>query len=248
MNKKILILVFIVIASFLIFKSFSEKENISTQPEENTVKENNEEVKTISLCFYKEKPTQNGFFDRSMLRMDLTGSNVRGEFLNYPGETDSKVGEFSGTVTPVIPEMMARIADVWWEAKAEGMVVTEELRIIFGEGTASVGFGEMVDRGDGVYVYKYKENIGYWQDLTDVSCDFLDDRIIVEKYIRDNVKNLAPEKPVLGGSWYSYNIKIDPNTKTGEFTYEDGHILGVAKFEYTRTDESVEIKNIVKIK
>lgn len=244
MFRNILILIILITGAYLVFSNLEKnkkEENPST-----IVKE--EESTTRELCFYKENLVKDGLYDKALLKMVLNKDKVSGEFRNLPAETDSKVGEFSGTVSPVIPEMMARIADVWWNSYAEGMNVTEELRIIFGEGTASVGFGEMVDRGDGVYIYKDKENIGYWQDLTDVSCDFLDDKILVEKFIRENIKNLAPEKPVLGGSWYSYNIKVNPENKSGEFTYEDGHIMGVATFTYERNGESVNIQNILKIK
>ncbi|MDQ5901539.1 MAG: hypothetical protein QG580_254 [Patescibacteria group bacterium] len=244
MLKKISVLFVLIVGAYLVFNNLEKKEK--EEVVFPVVKE--EESTAIELCFYKENLVKDGLYDKALLKMSLNKDKVSGEFRNLPAETDSKVGEFSGTVSPVIPEMMARIADAWWNSYAEGMNVTEELRIIFGEGTASVGFGEMVDRGDGVYVYKDKENIGYWQDLTDVSCDFLDDKILVEKFIRENIKDLSPEKPVLGGSWYSYNIKVNPQNKSGEFTYEDGHIIGVATFTYERDGESVNIQNILKIK
>jgi hypothetical protein len=53
------------------------------------------------------------------------------------------------------------------------MSAQEQVKIIFGEGVASVGFGEMVDRGDGVYVYKDPKNIKYTLELNDVACSNL---------------------------------------------------------------------------
>ena len=69
----------------------------------------------------------------------------------------------------------------------------------------------------------------------------LDDKIIVEKYIRDNIKTIVPEKPVLGGSWYVTSVNINPSAKTGTMTYEDGHIQGSKSFSYVRNNNEVKI-------
>ena len=42
----------------------------------------------------------------------------------------------------------------------------EELKIIIDETIASPGFGEMKDRGDGVYMYANPENINYDLNLS----------------------------------------------------------------------------------
>lgn len=73
------------------------------------------------------------------------------------------------------------------------------------------------------------------------------DKIIVEKYIRDNIKTIAPEKPVLGGSWYITSVSINPSLKTGTMTYEDGHIQGKASFNYIRNGEEVLISSVQSI-
>lgn len=246
MFKDILLMILIVGIAILIFsaidKNTPEEPVISQEiPEQNI-------PKGIELCFYKETPTANPeYFDTAWLRMNLVGGSVTGEFRNLPAQTDSNFGLFEGTVTPVIPEMMARIADVWWNSESEGMKTKRELRIIFGEGTARVGFGDLQDRGDGVYVYTDKENIQTWQELTDVDCADLDDREIVAKYIRENIISLVPEEPVLGGTFYVLGIRLDPRIKTGMMEYEDGHIMGSASFDYTRNGENVTITNIEKL-
>jgi hypothetical protein len=127
---------------------------------------------TIELCFAKNGvPNERGYADKYTLSMSLDGGQVMGELKLLPAEKDSKVGKFSGTVSAVDRVMMARTVDAVWDTLAEGMNTQEQLRIIFGEGTASIGFGEMVDRGDGVYVYKDLKSISYNLDLTDVACD-----------------------------------------------------------------------------
>ncbi len=205
-------------------------------------------VQTIPLCFYYEKQTSRGFYDISWLKLNITGDTVTGEFRNLPAEKDSKVGTFTGTVGPVDKMAMARTADVFWDSMAEGMQNREQLKIIFGEGTAQVAFGEMTDRGDGVYVYKDPNKFTLGFPMSDVACGELDDRIIVEKYIRINIKNLVPEKTVVGGTWYATTVHIDPREKTGTMGYEDGHIAGSANFKYIRDTESVEINSVEKVK
>jgi hypothetical protein len=191
------------------------------------------EKKPIQLCFYGEKKTQNNFYDVAWLKMNLLDEKVTGEFRNLPAEKDSKVGTFEGIVGAVDKIAMARTADVWWNSFAEGMQVKEQLKIIFGEGTANVNFGEMADRGDGVYIYKDEAKLTYGMSMTDVACGDIDERIVVEKYVRDNIKTIVSDKPVLGGSWYVTMVRVNPTLKTGEMSYEDGHIMGKVKtFSY----------------
>lgn len=201
---------------------------------------------TISLCFYQEFKTPRGLYDSQLLRLNLSGGSVTGEYQNLPAEKDKKVGTFSGTVSAVDKVAMARTADVWWNSMAEGMQVKEQLKITFGEGNAEAGYGEMVDRGDGTYVYKDPAHLTYGKSMTDVACSDLDDRIIVEKYIRANIATLAPSKPVLGGTWYITSVHIDPAKKSGSMAYEDGHIVSSATFSYTRSGEDVTLNNIIK--
>jgi len=130
--------------------------------------------KPIELCFYKKEKTSRGLFDVNWLKMSLLGDKVTGEFRYLPAEKDKKVGTFEGTVGAVDKAMMARVANVWWNSEAEGMQVKEQLRIVFGEGTAQAGFGEMVDKGDGTYVYKDVSKITYGVSMTDVACADLD--------------------------------------------------------------------------
>lgn len=74
-----------------------------------------------------------------------------------------------------------------------------------------------------------------------------EEKILVEKYVRDNIKTIAPEEPVLGGSWYVTTININPSLKTGDMTYEDGHIEGKATFIYVLNGEKVSISAVQKI-
>ena len=137
--------------------------------EKNNISENNLEdtnIEARQLCYVWN--TESG--DSAKLSMDIRGENVIGEFYWLPKDKDSKVGVFKGKAGPVDPYKMARTFEGFWEAKAEGVTVTEELQIVFGEGIANVLFGEMVDRGDGVYVYKDKTKLSYEPNLQQTDC------------------------------------------------------------------------------
>lgn len=198
----------------------------------------------IALCYVYDQKQPSGFSDRVFLKMNLTGpggTQVTGEYKNLPAEKDSKVGTFTGTVGPMNPEISARTADVWWNAMAEGMTVTEQLKIIFGEGSATAQFGEMVDRGDGTYLYKDTTNLSNGFQMSQVDCTDLDDRMIVESTLKKTIATIAPKQPVLGGTWYVISVHVNPSNDTGTVIYEDGHIQETSSFSYVRTNEQVVI-------
>ena len=202
------------------------------------------EPEAIDMCYQYSKKTSSGFVDHAWLKMSILGDNVTGEYQNLPAEKDIKVGKFAGTVGPMNPKISGHIADVWWNSSAEGMNTKEQLNIEFGEGSAVALFGEMIDRGDGVYVYKDVTKLTPGFQMSQTDCEALNDKIIVEKYIRDNVKTIVPEKPVLGGSWYITSVDINPSLKTGTMTYEDGHIQGSKSFSYIINNNEVQINLI----
>lgn len=204
---------------------------------------------TIELCFAKYgKANTRGYADAYTLRMLLDNENGKatGELKLLPAEKDSKVGKFEGTVSAVDRTMMARTMDLWWDTSAEGVNTKEELKIIFGEGVASVGFGEMVDRGDGVYVYKNTKDIKYSLELNDVACSDLGQKESVENYLKKNIVSLSPVKAVLGGTWYVVYVDTNLETKTGKVVYEDGHIQEKRNFYYEINSDGNIIKLTIK--
>jgi hypothetical protein len=227
MFKKIFILFFIALLIFSGYFFFKKQKEILTD-----VSKNIQELEIKSLCYLHSVKTSRGFFDEAWLKLNLIGEKVSGEYRNLPAEKDSKIGNFSGTVSALNQESMSRTADVMWNSLAEGMNVTEELLIDFVDGSASVGFGEMIDRGDGVYVYKDKSKMTYRTDLNQIACEDLEEKLIVEKYVRDNIKTIATDNAVLGGSWYVLNVHVVPSVNSGEVLYEDGHIQSSASFKY----------------
>ncbi|PIZ85979.1 hypothetical protein COX94_01370 [Candidatus Nomurabacteria bacterium CG_4_10_14_0_2_um_filter_33_9] len=207
------------------------------------------EKEVLSLCYYYSNKTNSGFYDKAWLNLDIKGEEISGEFNNYPAEKDSKVGKFEGTVGPLDQKIMARTANLWWDSLAEGMNTKEELVVQFGDGNAVALFGEMIDKGDGVYVYKDKMKLTSGFQLGQISCKDLNEILAVEKYIRENIKTITTDKPVLGGLWYVVSVFINYSLNTGSVTYEDGHIQGDATFEYEfdSNTKSTFIKNFKRI-
>lgn len=243
--KNILIIILVLVVIFSVgWSLYSDKKNKEIENDSVEEGDTTANIVPIDMCFYRSNKTSRGFFDRSWLKLKISGENVTGEFQNLPAEKDSKVGKFEGTVGPVDQRTMSRTADVLWNSFAEGMHVTEELLISFGDGSASVGFGgEQRDRGDGVYIYTDKSKITYQLPMSQTDCDSLDEKLFVEKYIRDNIKTIATNSPVLGGSWYVIEVSVNPSSHTAEVTYEDGHIQSKANiiYNYQKTTNGVEI-------
>lgn len=205
--------------------------------------------KETELCFTKFGPKQeSGFYDKFTLRLILSGeggSVAVGELSTMPAGKDALSGIFEGVVGPVDVYTMTRTADLWWNVKGEDERNKQQLSIIFGEGIASIGFGEMVDRGDGVYVYKDISAVDYSMQLNDTSCTDLNERESVEKYLLSNIKTLSPISPVLGGTWYVVSIDFDLEKNAGTVVYEDGHIQEKRVFTYEIDGESEITKFII---
>ncbi len=236
-GKTLIFIVVLVILAVgtLLFKNKTPKENTTG---DSTVKE------TVSLCYYYFKITPRDFYDRAWLRLNINDTTVNGEFRNYPAEKDSKIGIFNGTIT-ARDASGNRTAALWWDSLAEGMQVKEELIIDLSDTTAHVNFGEMVDRGDGVYVYKDKTTLMFGPTLPQISCDELDEILKVEEHLRANISAIASGTPVLGGTWYVVGAHVDKSSHGGTVIYEDGHIQSTATFEYTYDSitKAVIIKN-----
>jgi hypothetical protein len=91
-----------------------------------------------------------------------------------------------------------------------------------------------------------------WQ-INDIRDDYLSEsRVLahteemknkVGDHIRENIADLSPEEPVLGGSFYVTKISF-PEVDKAEVEYEDGHIALKAKAEYELLpDGTVRIDN-----
>jgi len=230
-NKKqsIFIIIFLIIIITILGFTFRKKTVVA--PDENTLV-NNQEQNREELCYYSSYKTDRNFYDVFWLKVNVLGDKITGEYWNLPAEKDSKVGTFEGKITSQDQITKNKQSFVMWDSFAEGMNVTEELFVDFGENNARIGFGESFDRGDGVYVFKDKTNLFLQTPMNRVDCDSLDEKTFVEKYIRENISTVATNNAVLGGTWYVLSVMVNPLSHTGEILYEDGHINNEATFIY----------------
>jgi len=192
----------------------------------------------VNLCYYYTKDNANGVADRAWLKMNIKDTVVTGEFRNLPAETDSNIGRFEGTVGELDQASMSRTVEAIWDSLAEGMQNKEELTIKFGDGSAVAFFGEKIDRGDGVYVYKDKNALIPSNTMWQKDCMDLQEMLVVEDYIRQNIVNIATNNAVLGGTWYVVKLNISTFENTGTVIYEDGHVQSQATFSYDFNGEN----------
>jgi len=227
-----LLLIFVVI---LVVQNKRSQNIIIQEPvDEIVVKE------PLSLCFVKFGEKQaSGFYDKFTLRMNLLGDKVDGYLKILPAEKDASVGSFEGSVSAVDPYTMARTIDAWWTREGEGRTEKSQLRIIFGEGTANVGFGAMKENADGSYSYEDLEKIDYSMSLNDYSCIDLEEREQVEEILWKNINELSPVPPVLGGKFYVVSMDLDLVNNSGLVVYEDGHIQEKRNFTYEIIENKV---------
>lgn len=157
----LIILVLLGIGGFLV--STSEKPSkledfvINTSPE----------VIAKQLCYIWN--TEAG--DKAMISMDIREENTIGEFyLSLAGEQTIS-GIFRGVVSPVDEATNKRSVNALWQVISGENQLISELVIIFDEnGIAAPGFGEMADRGDGVYAYTDPTNIYFPISLQQTDC------------------------------------------------------------------------------
>jgi hypothetical protein len=163
----VIAIIIIGVIAFLLTRG--PKDDVVTQtppPTEGNATFTNPNIDARQLCYIWN--TEAG--DKAQLSMDIRGSEVIGELNWLPAEKDKKTGIFKGTASTVDPYSMSRTFDGFWDVSAEGMTSKEQLIIKFGDGTANVGFGEMKDRGDGVYVYAHPESLSYEPNLSQTDC------------------------------------------------------------------------------
>lgn len=244
----ILILLILLLSSLVVFTILSNNKNqIITTDNDKIITDNNDNDEPIAYCYYQGKKTDRNFYDNFWMKIYIRDNNITGEYQSRPAEKDSKIGEFSGIILDQQDNPNSKTANVWWDSFGEGMNVTEELLISFNEKQAKILMGDMVDRGDGVYVYADKNSINYELIMENVDCKWLNEKLDVEQYVYDNISTLAVNPTILGGTWYALSVNSDPINRTGEVIYEDGHIQSTAYFEY-QYDELTKIIYITNFK
>lgn len=166
--KSVLIIIVVLGITVTFLKITSDRKSVVSNVENDASTSSEVDQSTSQkeqLCYIWN--TEAG--DKATLTMNIDDSNVSGEFDWLPAEKDKKTGDFKGTIDS-LDNAGNKIANVMWDTHAEGMNTTEELKINFNDTIASPGFGEMKDRGDGVYVYADSTKIDYSLNLQQTDC------------------------------------------------------------------------------
>lgn len=180
MNKRPLIAFFIVIALgvFIAILAVKTSKKVSTPTQEPLETVSSTDTKNsaqpITTCYSYSKKAPSGLVDREWVKLVTTGEQVTGEYQYLPAEKDSKKGTFNGGINLIDPASLMRLANVFWESQAEGVTVTEQLNIQFNDKIAVALFGEMVDRGDGTYIYKDRTKTTPGSVMLMIDCAKLD--------------------------------------------------------------------------
>lgn len=218
-NQKIILLSTLILIIIIgIFIDIKQK----TNPKTAEILPENTESNIEKYCFYKHTQNQNGFSDTAWLSFETKGNQINGEFRNLPGGTDSMVGNFEGQITHIESENKTE-AKTMWNSFAEGMYNKRELNFSYTKENAFVDFAGSTT-------------------LEKIDCNNLEEKLEIEKYVRENIKDIATNEEVLGGTWYVTEVSVDPNTKTGEVSYEDGHIASTSTFKYEYNKENMSTK------
>ncbi|MFP4515049.1 MAG: hypothetical protein ACLFNO_03555 [Parcubacteria group bacterium] len=79
-------------------------------------------------------------------------------------------------------------------------------------------------------------------DLEEGASDGSEEEAVIN-YLENNISDLSPEEPVLGGSFYIVNV-IFPEQNLAIVDYEDGHIALTGKLDYSITaNNQVEVNS-----
>lgn len=229
----ILIVIILIIIGGVWFLNSNYKDQKSITPPQNS-------NDLIYRCFYRSTQNEDGFYNIAYLKSSILEDKIRGDFYHLPAETDSKVGSFEGEISKKDDGELS--SKVWWNSFAEGMSIKEELVIKLKENTATVGFGEMKDRGDGVYIYKNPLDLYYIENMPEIDCGILEEKLLVEEYLRKNINQITTNNEVAGENWHVISVLINPSTQKGELTYENENIQSRANISYSYNNITKEIK------
>lgn len=120
-----------------------------------------------AACFYSEVTGSQGLKDISYLRLSGDRGMVTGDLGTLPAEKDAMRGTLTGTITD---DGAWSMLDAAYTYQAEGMTATEERSIRFDATHAEIAYGEMIDAGDGTWVYKDPSSISYSLSIPRVAC------------------------------------------------------------------------------
>src|SRR5690606_23769906 len=133
---------------------------------------------TIERCYaqkdLQEIDAETTLYGFSFLRANINGMEVEGTYENYPAEKDAMYGSFMGEVN-VDTNSGAYLLTTLYSYSAEGMENTEEKYFILNTDQAYVGYGEMSEQDNGLYMYSDPTMVDFTYTIPMVSCEKYDE-------------------------------------------------------------------------
>jgi hypothetical protein len=127
------------------------------------------------VCYYKEtKGESTSDFAFTSVMYD-PGSKVHGIINWIPGEKDSLVGTYTGTVEA--DKGGQQKLDIIYAGIGEGHLSRQQEILLVGKNDIQTGIGEMYLDADGVYKIKDQKNLTYDNSLPMVDCATVPERI-----------------------------------------------------------------------
>lgn len=157
MKKNLLVILLLVILIGVLYFQFKNKNQTP-------------KVADSDSCYTLTKNKDEGSFAEYKLRLSVKDSNATGTLVFLQGGEGVKSGSIEGKVIKPSVDMRASRADLLWTAVTDTGTAKEELKIIFGDGTAAIGVGDMVLGEDGIYKYKSIPEIVYGLVLYETPC------------------------------------------------------------------------------
>ncbi|KKT81977.1 MAG: hypothetical protein A2V96_00440 [Candidatus Yonathbacteria bacterium RBG_16_43_6] len=162
----IIVILLLIVLAWLFVTNKIGKEKI-TPPDTSLNTDVPSKTTNEQLCYIWN--TEAG--DRAKLSIDVRENKATGDFYWLLAKNEPKTGIFIGTVSPIDTKTMKQTIVALWDSKKGTKTRKEEIVIIFGKGIANVGFGEMKDRGDGVYEYTNPEKLSFEPNLQQTDCN-----------------------------------------------------------------------------
>ena len=175
-TARILLLLIAVLIVVMVVNSTSSTSTPETTVD-NQIETNDLTSQTIERCYahkdlqeIDEETTLYGF---SFLRATINGMQVEGSYENYPAEKDAMYGSFMGEVN-VDANSGAYLLTTLYAYSAEGMENTEEKYFILNTDQAYVGYGQMSQNDNGLYMYEDPTMVDFTYTIPMVSCEKYD--------------------------------------------------------------------------
>ncbi len=130
------------------------------------------------VCYYKETEGEGNsdFAFTSIVYAD--GNSVSGVINWIPGEKDSLVGSYIGTIedNADIPDYSKKLK-ILYTAEGEGIRNIQEEILIISKDSIKTGIGEKYEDKSGVYRFKDSSKLTYENSLPQVDCSTVPERI-----------------------------------------------------------------------